>query len=143
MNATHGRWIETIFSDDVRYEVNGKLSLIGCYSDSLLVESFPVSLPKLCVYTRVISQARQPFQKLIIRAFRDDTEIGRVEVPREDLEREAIKLTSGSESQQRSAVITAVLTFSPFQIDSPGDLRVDAETELGTIEGRRLIVSQK
>jgi hypothetical protein len=38
----------TIFCDDIRFEQQGTLSLIGCYGPDLIVFSeFPVALPKL------------------------------------------------------------------------------------------------
>lgn len=38
-----------IFSDDVRHEVNGKVTLVGTYSDTLIVHTpFPVNL-KICI----------------------------------------------------------------------------------------------
>src|SRR5260221_12989855 len=39
----------TIFCDDIREEVNGKVSLIGCYGADLRIlgNQFPILLPKL------------------------------------------------------------------------------------------------
>ncbi len=40
----------TTFCDDIRMEINGKLTLVGCYSTELHVHSsFPVVIPKLCL----------------------------------------------------------------------------------------------
>jgi hypothetical protein len=43
------RHVETLFCDDIRHEVGGKLSYIGVYSGGLFVRAFPVTLPKLCL----------------------------------------------------------------------------------------------
>ena len=40
----------TTFCDDIRMEVNGKLTLVGCYSTELYATSnFPIIIPKLCL----------------------------------------------------------------------------------------------
>ena len=39
----------TIFCDDIRYEINGKVTLVGVYAaDMVLPNDFPVTLPKIC-----------------------------------------------------------------------------------------------
>jgi hypothetical protein len=51
----------TLFCDDIRREVNNKISLIGVYSAELVVFSpFPVSLPKLGFHIDVRFTAEQP-----------------------------------------------------------------------------------
>lgn len=42
-----------LFCDDVRQEVNGKVTYVGVYGPDMLVTRFPVTLPKLCVATFV------------------------------------------------------------------------------------------
>lgn len=42
------RYLHATFCDDIRHEIGGKISLVGCYSDKLLVSEFPQRLPKLC-----------------------------------------------------------------------------------------------
>jgi hypothetical protein len=43
------KYFHVTFCDDIRHEINGKISFIGCYSQVLLVPSFPFRLPKICV----------------------------------------------------------------------------------------------
>lgn len=40
----------TIFCDDVRHELNGKVSLMGVYGGDMYVTDFPVTLPKICSF---------------------------------------------------------------------------------------------
>jgi hypothetical protein len=42
----------TIFSDDIRQEVGGKVTLVGVYNGVLLTNAFPLMLPKFCFSTR-------------------------------------------------------------------------------------------
>ena len=43
------REIFSIICDDIRFEQGNKLSLIGTYTDGILVSSIPTVLPKLCL----------------------------------------------------------------------------------------------
>jgi hypothetical protein len=48
----------SIFCDDIRNEVGGKLSFIGCYNAVMFVPSqFPCLLPKFCVHFFMLSPA--------------------------------------------------------------------------------------
>ncbi len=39
----------TIICDDIRFEQNNKISLIGVYSDVILVPKLPYTFPKICI----------------------------------------------------------------------------------------------
>src|SRR6266566_1063417 len=40
----------TIFCDDIRVEVGGKLTFVGCYTGTMFIHTgFPVVLPKFCL----------------------------------------------------------------------------------------------
>ncbi|MHB8285467.1 MAG: hypothetical protein ACYDD1_12415 [Caulobacteraceae bacterium] len=49
-------WGITIFCDDIRYEVGGKKSFMGIYNGAMIVESFPVLLPKLAFSIRFMER---------------------------------------------------------------------------------------
>lgn len=44
----------TLFCDSFREEVGGMTSLVGILPDNLAVSSFPITLPRLCIYTRMV-----------------------------------------------------------------------------------------
>lgn len=39
-----------LFCDDLRHEINGKLSLMGVYTGDMYVPHFPITLPKICAF---------------------------------------------------------------------------------------------
>ncbi len=45
--------IDTIFCDDIRSEMGGKLSYMGVYGGGLFVSEIPATLPKLCLAIRL------------------------------------------------------------------------------------------
>jgi hypothetical protein len=48
MNANYS--LTTIFCDDIRHEINGKVSLMGMYRGEMFVPDFPITLPKICAF---------------------------------------------------------------------------------------------
>jgi hypothetical protein len=40
----------SIFCDDIRHEINGKMSLMGMYGNVMYVPNFPYTAPKLCAF---------------------------------------------------------------------------------------------
>lgn len=40
----------TIFCDDLRHELNGKISLMGIYTGDMYVPEFPITLLKICAF---------------------------------------------------------------------------------------------
>lgn len=139
------RHVQTIFCDDIRHEVGGKLSYIGVYSGHLFVPSFPVTLPKLCLALSVLTPASQPFQKLELRIFKDDEQIAEGILDEAQLS-EIIETTAEGNgnlaAEERVQVLNSLFMFSPFQIDGPCRLRVRALTESEELKGLALSVAQ-
>lgn len=139
------RHVQTIFCDDIRHEVGGKLSYIGVYSGHLFVPSFPVTLPKLCLALSVLTPASQPFQKLELRIFKDDEQIAEGILDKAQLS-EIIEATAEGNGnlavEERVQVLNSLFMFSPFQIDGPCRLRVRAVTESEELKGLALSIAQ-
>lgn len=139
------RHVQTIFCDDIRHELGGKLSYIGVYSGHLFVPTFPVTLPKLCLSLSVITPASQPFQKLELHIFKDDEQIAEGILDEVQLS-EIIEATAEGNgnlaTEERVQVLNSLFMFSPFQIDGPCRLRVRAVTESEELKGLALSVAQ-
>ncbi len=132
-----GRFLLALYCDDVRAEVGNKLTLVGCYGTDLLLNTYPIVLPKLAVYVRVCTPAERPFQKLVLRLRQnDDQSIGELEFPSDQL---AVAAESTS-SNDKWQTIQAVMFASPLLVQSPGFLRLEAETEDGLLTGSKLVI---
>lgn len=131
------RQIVAQYCDDVRQEVGNKYSLMGCYGAELFVPSFPVVLPKLCAQVKVLTSSDQPFERVTMRAYLNAELIAELEFPSDQLQNRPANFEPISEV--RRIVALGVLAFAPLQIQEPNTtLRVDAETETGTIRGMPL-----
>jgi hypothetical protein len=127
------RFISVQFCDDLRQEIGNKISLMGCYDYSMLLESIPATLPKLCAQIKIYTPINRPFTRLSVRLMRDEDLLGEVEIPREELSTEHPNPDHLAQSKWR--MITAMLVMSPFPVEKPSHLTVEADTEDGVLRG--------
>ena len=134
-------WGYTIFCDDIRAEVGGKLTYVGTYAGRLFVHAdFPVILPKLAlgiVYAQRIGAVVLPVQfQIYIPGDADDKPALVIEVPNEISEaaiRDAAAFSETVGAERGFSTVIAPVTLAPFQLTQPGLFRVRA------VRGDRLI----
>ncbi|WP_295433096.1 hypothetical protein [uncultured Thiodictyon sp.] len=139
------RHIETLFCDDIRHEVGGKLSFIGVYSGGLIVPAFPVTLPKLCLSVRIVTPTGEPLSSLTLRIWKDDKILQEMVLAEDQLAAASSDATDEMIGEQqkngvRVSVSQVLLVFSPIQFDEPCVLKVRAQTETGELAGVALRV---
>jgi len=136
------RHVETLFCDDIRHEVGGKLSYIGVYSGGLFVRAFPVTLPKLCLSVRVITPANAPLRALTLRVLKDEETLQELILDDADLAAASDAGNGIEEEKQGERVLMAqfMVVFSPIHFDGPCVLRVRAQTEDEELRGAALTV---
>ena len=135
------RYMQSLFCDDIRYEIGNKVSYMGVYGEQLLVPVLPVVLPKLCVAVSVVTPIDRPFQQLTLRLFKNEEILNEMEVPGETLE---VPLSSSVKDADLASSLSFRTTFvlSSLSIEEACTLKVYAETEDETIPGVGLGVHQ-
>lgn len=138
------RHIETLFCDDIRREMGGKLSFMGIYSEGLLVPTFPVTLPKLCLFVKIVTPAEEPFRSLNLRVLRDAETMREIAFDEEQLAAISDSTEGMTEEQRQGRVHSAqaTLIFSPLRFDEPCTLGVRVRTEGDELHGLALKVAQ-
>lgn len=138
------RHVETLFCDDIRHEVGGKLSFIGVYSGGMFVQSFPVTLPKLCLMVKTVTPADEPLRSLKLRVLKDEETLQEIALDEEQLTAasDAAEEMTDKERKERIHMAQFMLVFSPIQFDGPCKLRVRVYTEDGELHGIALKVDQ-
>ncbi|MCM2289225.1 MAG: hypothetical protein NDI67_09380 [Sulfuritalea sp.] len=132
MKKNAERFVHAVFCDDIRQEMGGKVSLMGCFQGDLLVPFLPVALPKLCVFVTVSTPVKRPLKSLKIRIMQDDAELASLDVP------EGATPVPIVEDGVTRFLANAAMVFSPFAISAPTAIRVLVVTEEGEIIGPRL-----
>jgi hypothetical protein len=138
------RHVETLFCDDIRHEVGGKLSYIGVYSGGLFVPAFPVTLPKLCLSVRIVTPANEPVRTLILRVLKDEENLQELALDEDQLAAASDADEDATEErvEERIQMTQFMLVFSPIQFDEPCTLKVRVQTETGELRGMALKVDQ-
>lgn len=134
------RHVETLFCDDIRHEIGGKLSYIGVYSGGLFVPAFPVTLPKLCLSVRIVTPASEPLRTLILRVLKDEENLQELTLDEDQLA--AASDADEDATEERIQMTQFMLVFSPIQFDEPCTLKVRVQTETGELRGMALKVDQ-
>jgi hypothetical protein len=67
-----GRYVHTIWCDDIRQEIGNKPSFMGVYTGKMVVAELPAVLPRLGVFTIVSTSLDEPFKSMKLRVVRDD-----------------------------------------------------------------------
>lgn len=140
------RFLATIFCDDIRQEVGGKISLIGVYNGVMYVPQFPVTLPKLWLMASLTMPRKEPPKSLTIRVTKNDEPLADLDATPEYLEELANArdpVVSVPNDLQRVVTSQAQLCFAPLVIDKPTLLRVVATTDQGEVRGLGLQIQQQ
>jgi hypothetical protein len=127
------RHIVSQFCDDVRLEIGHKLSFIGCYNDEMIVQSFPVTLPKLAVQAKAFTPLRCPFERLTFKLNLQSKTVAQM-----DADAASLNQVNGKTSQASDARwiwIAAVMIVSPLVVTEACELTLTAETESGPVRG--------
>ncbi len=130
------RFVFCQYCDDVRHEVDGKISLIGVYSGGLQVHGQPpAAIAKLFVVCHVGTPKEKPFEKLKIRVLHDAKELLSADAPTESLAESAQRLQS---PDGRGYMFTLAFPLPPIQVEKDGELSVQLETEAGSTVANKL-----
>lgn len=138
-------FLSTIYCDDVRQEVGGKLSLIGVYNGVMYVQQFPVTLPKLWVVATFVASKDEPPKSLKFRVFKNNEPLADLDATPEHLQQLAnarepvVPLPDGS---RRVISTQTQICITPLLLDAPCILRVAAITENGETRGLGLQVQE-
>jgi hypothetical protein len=132
-----GFYGHVVFCDDVRREIDGKLTLVGVYSGNLTVfGGFPAVLPRLCVVTWL----NGPLADLMTctKITLAGAPLGDVRPELELGEKPKPSFTSKDAARRQ---LTAILPLIPCTLYEAGAIVVNAETETGMLTIGKLEVT--
>jgi hypothetical protein len=117
------RFAYSIFCDDMRNEVNNKVSLMGLYSTELLLKSFPMSLPRFTIVMHAFTDIDQPFKEISFIGRLSGVEIFRIDIPNDHLKIGQPGVFTDADSKRIQ--VQTMANIIPAQFDAPGKLDVD------------------
>jgi hypothetical protein len=132
----------SIFCDDIRQEIGGKLSFMGVYYGVMYVPQFPIAFPKFCVnvtFYEPKNMAETRVSPVIIKVFMpNDTEntpsiIGELQPAKEIINLLPPSELPNEEDVPQLAIANAMFIQSPLLLQEPGRVRVRCEYPDGSI----------
>ena len=147
MTTENPRFLFTVVCDDVRQEAGNKISMMGIYESTIIVDSFPAVLPRLCFVMKARSPANQPFERLKFLVRRDDEVILEAEFSETQLSALATQDSppaddgSVTDPADKAVLVSAVMVVSPMVFEKPCRLRIRAITESEELRGGTLLVT--
>jgi hypothetical protein len=136
------RQVQTIFCDEIRYEIGDKISYIGVYSGRLFVDSFPVTLSQLCLKINILTPSNRPVRQLEISVFRDDIALVMGSFCDADLSGAIEITTEAAPVADRILSLQSIVLLEQIVLEGPCVLGVKAKTEEGVTVGPGLSVEQ-
>lgn len=119
------------FCDDIRYEADGKLTLIGTYIGTMLARTaFPITLPKFGIFIEFIQRTSIFDPHLGLRIFMpgDADEKASIEIDMTELATLSAKQARDASSEQEQALpyisFHSPVMFAPLTINQAGTLKV-------------------
>lgn len=130
------RYATSIFCDDIRREVGGKISLMGIVSGVLgISQDPPVVLPKFGIFTTIVTPVDDPFQFLNLRIYAFDELIMESKSERMPI----IDYPADYPVDDPTTLnVIAHHEFPNFAIPKLGSVMVEVETERETLKAGRL-----
>ena len=129
----------SVFCDDIRNEVGGKLSFIGCYNGVMFVRpEFPLTFPKLCVHFHIVSPSSMPYTSLRVRCYlpgQDDPFVDEaLEAPSPVEQMQLAEQLEKGVAAPQLLVAAGSFIFAPLEITRPGLIRMRAVIDDGPAE---------
>lgn len=129
--------LEVVFCDDIRTEVGNKPSLMGVYPVEMIVEKFPVMLPKFCAWINLVIPVERAPEQIRVRLMHEDRPI---------LDTGEIALSEAmQETRPANGDLVASFSFvvSPFQLDAETWLQAVAECDSEPLASRKFRIRHR
>lgn len=139
--ATQTPYGETIFCDDIREEVNGKISIIGIYSGTLIVyQPFPLHLAKFSLLTSYYERLGESSSPVELQVSIPGDKPGEPSV-KVNLPIDEVRKASPNQKIRGEDILVTMknkMIFTPLPLKEEGFIRVrayrdDLEIRMGSI----------
>ena len=114
------RYAHVAYCDDIRPEINGKMSLIGLYSDKMLLPDIPASLPKLGILVTAKTSFDEPFEGFEIHVVMGKQLLAELIVSEEEF----LAKVKQADPNAAHQYVQAQFLISPLHVHTSGEIAV-------------------
>jgi hypothetical protein len=136
----------TLFCDDIRHEMGGKMSYMGVYRSIMYVPAFPFQLPKLAIaitYLELKTEKQAETVELLVYLPGDPDDKPSVRAPVSFDAEKVISLPSENPTAERQVSMQTILEMTPFLVVAPGSIKVRIKRDDEVIKIGRLQIRLK
>ena len=142
MTRAQQRFLFCQYADDVRSEQDGKLLVVGMYQGGMkIAAAAPALVAKLSVLAYLNSPIDKPFKEVALRLLWNDTVLQEVRIPPGQLEAAQRNIDAEKKAKMEGVLLSFIMGLQPFHVPASGKLRVEVDTEDGTLRGNGLLVT--
>jgi hypothetical protein len=120
-------WGTTIFCDDIRAEIGGKITFVGVYASEMEVHvPFPFTMPKFGLWIRYLERPNtlSGDGKLYVLLPGDEKATVEVDVPMDQLRANPPATSTPEEMDEDAIMMQIPILLSPLVLKEPGRIRV-------------------
>jgi hypothetical protein len=146
-------WGFSLFCDDIRAEVGGKISVMGIYqNDMIFPQDPPFNLPKFAILVKYFELPDAFHEDITVNVYlpgdQKDSPTVTLPVPRKTLQTGEPPPYELEEGQERVFNLTLPIAFSPLLVGKEGFIKVratcgDVVTNLGSLMLRKIRQEEK
>jgi hypothetical protein len=117
----------TVFCDDIRQEVGGKITFVGTYRQALIVHgTFPITLPKFAMAIHYLEKTSETPEKVDLKVFFPGDADDAPSISGELSLAEASKGVPDAEKNnpKRVSTFTTQIVIAPFELKASGSIKV-------------------
>ncbi|WLG72198.1 DUF6941 family protein [Pseudomonas simiae] len=115
------RYAYAVFCDDIRQEINGKITMVGIYTDRLFVSSVPTVLPKLCLALAIATDKTNMFEDVSVTGTLGGDEVFRMQLQKDQIQ-SIVDQAPKPEIPAKFFTIQLNAILTPFQLERTGKL---------------------
>ncbi|MFZ5936617.1 DUF6941 family protein [Pseudomonas sp. HS6-2] len=134
------RFAYSVFCDDIRNEINNKISMMGIFGSLMYLQTFPSVLPKLCAVITVSTPADKLFQSVSFKGTMDGNVI--FDISLDEAQITEMRQNVGLIEVPKVIEAKAVVVLSPLHLSGPTKIHVTVVADGEEIECSGLQISQ-
>ena len=134
------RFAYSTFCDDIRNEVNGKISLMGIFGSLMYLPQFPAVLPKLCALVTASTPIDRPFQSVSFKGVMDGNVL--FDLALDSSQMEQMDQGAGLIQDPKRFEAKAMVVLSPLHIAAPSKIKISIVADGEELECTGLQISQ-
>jgi len=134
------RFAYSVFCDDLRSEVNNKISMMGIFGSLMYLQTFPSVLPKLCAVITASTPVDQPFKSISFKGTMDGNVI--FDISMNESQITEMRQSASFIDDPKFFEAKAMVVLSPLHLTNPTRIHVTVLADGQEIECGGLQISK-